>query len=118
MERKKYQKFLMKIVELYSDGFKDDPQGLNKNDNYGNNNYFNDGRQNPYDNNPYNNNNRDRFGNNGYRNDRLDSSFTTERSYNENGLNESVLYETFRIFESKRYGKVNLLFQVCSTCNM
>lgn len=117
----------MKIVELYSDGLKDEPpqaQGLNgynnnnnygnNNNNYGNNNYYNDGRSNnPYDNNPYNNYNRDRFGNSGYRNDRLDSSFTTERSaYNENGLNESVQYEKFRIFESKRYGKVNLLFQV------
>ena len=114
----------MKIVELYSDFLKDDPQaqGLNgKVSNYGNNNfgnnnnnYYND-RNSPYDNNPYNTYNRDRYDNSGYRNERLDSSFTTDRTYNENGLNESIPYEKFRIFESKRYGKANLLFQVRTT---
>ncbi|TMW49238.1 hypothetical protein DOY81_005693 [Sarcophaga bullata] len=118
LERKKYQKFLMKIVELYSDYLKDEPQaqGLNGktnnygSNNFGNNNYYND-RNSPYDNNLYNNYNRDRYDNNGYRNERLDSSFTTDLTYNENGLNESIPYEKFRIFESKRYGKANLLFQ-------
>lgn len=123
LERKKYQKFLMKVVELYSDILKDETQAQGQNGNvynYGNNNFGNNNnyyneRNNAYDNNPYNNYNRDRFENTGYRNERLDSSFTTDRNYNENGLNESIPYEKFRIFESKRYGKVNLLFQVRKT---
>lgn len=114
LERKKYQKFLKKIVELYSDGFKDDSQtqGLtgNRGNNYNNDNNY--GRNNPYDNNynsnPYDPYNRNRFSNNG-RSDRLDSSFTTERT---EIFNDSIQYETFRIFESERYGKTNLLFQV------
>ncbi|XP_013106570.2 transferrin 2 [Stomoxys calcitrans] len=120
LERKKYQQFLKKIMELYSDGLKEEPQnqGLtgNRGINYNNDNNNNYGRNNPYE--PYDNNynynsnsydpyNRNRNPNSG-RNDRLDSSFSTERT---EVFNESVTYEKFRIFESKRYGKTNLLFQ-------
>lgn len=110
----------MKVVELYSDGLKDDSKAQNPNDNNYNydNQYYNDGRNNRYDTNNYNNYNRDNFGNNGYRNERLDSSFSTERSFGDNGLNESTKYEKFRVFESKRYGKVNLLFQVSKSLHV
>ncbi|XP_061389109.1 transferrin 2-like [Musca vetustissima] len=112
LERKKYQKFLRKIVELYSDGLKDDPQqqgNSNRNRGFNYENNYNNERNNPYDNynsQSYDQYNRNRFSN--ARNDRLDSSFTTERTDN---LNTSVQYVKFNIFESKRYGKTNLLFQ-------
>ncbi|XP_073843497.1 transferrin 2 [Musca autumnalis] len=111
LERKKYQQFLMKIVELYSDGLKDDPQaqrGLNRNRgfNNNNNNNYNDRYNDNYNSQSYDSYNRNGFSN--ARNDRLDNSFTTERTDN---FNTSVQYEKFNIFESKRYGKTNLLFQ-------
>lgn len=107
LERKKYQKFLKKIIEMYSDSLREDAlqvsftSGQNKQDN----NYYNRSHNDAYD----------RFGPlSGYRGERLDSSFTTEQSYMhiDRNDNQSLLYEKFHIFESKRYGKTNLLFQV------
>ncbi|XP_017955675.1 melanotransferrin [Drosophila navojoa] len=131
-ERNQYQQFLKRVAELYSDGIREEPNqpqtgggyntynGNNYND-QNRNNYNDQSRNNPYDNfnsqydnnNPYNRNQNqnpyDRFDGSNYRNERLDSSFTTERSGLEG--NTSVPYEKFRIFESRRYGKSNLLFQ-------
>uniref|UniRef100_A0A1A9WD43 Transferrin n=1 Tax=Glossina brevipalpis TaxID=37001 RepID=A0A1A9WD43_9MUSC len=91
LERKKYQLFLKKIIEMYSDSLRED----SLQDPF-------TGRQNTRPGPP-----------SGYRGERLDSSFTTEQNYIYLGRNdnESVPYEKFRIFESKRYGKSNLLFQ-------
>uniref|UniRef100_T1PIA1 Transferrin n=1 Tax=Musca domestica TaxID=7370 RepID=T1PIA1_MUSDO len=115
LERKKYQKFLKKIIELYSDGLKEDPQlqaALNGNRGLNYNNNYNNDRNNAYDNFNYNSQNYDQYNRNRFsnaRNDRLDSSFTTDRTTD--NLNTSVQYEKFNIFESKRYGRTNLLFQ-------
>lgn len=132
-ERNQYQQFMKRVAELYSDGIREEPNqpqtgggfntynGNNYND-QNRNNYNDQSRNNPYDNfnsqydnsNPYNRNQNqnqyDRFDGSNYRNERLDSSFTTDRSALEG--NTSVPYEKFRIFESRRYGKSNLLFQV------
>ncbi|XP_011195996.1 melanotransferrin [Zeugodacus cucurbitae] len=132
-ERKKFQQFLRRVIELYSDALREEAKeqsirlngeagnnfnyNTNNNDQYGNtyggnnNNQYNS--NNPYDtSNAYNRNPYDKFdnGNSGFRNDRLDSSFTTDRNYPE-GTNETILYEKFRIFESRRHGKANLMFQ-------
>ncbi|XP_067646207.1 transferrin 2 [Eurosta solidaginis] len=131
-ERKKFQQFLRRITELYSDALREANQTLrfnygNDNNNFNNNYNGNDpygnpysvnsnnpyGSNNPYDSsNQYNGNPYDRFdgSNSGLRNERLDSSFSTDQS-RPDGVNESVLYEKFRLFESQRYGKANLLFQ-------
>lgn len=125
-ERKQYQLFLKRIAELYADSVREDPQSQQQTaaggfNNYDRNNYNDQSRNNQYDsfNNPYNSNNNgfsrntnqyDQFDPN-YRNDRLDNSFTTERNPLD-GNNTLIPFEKFRIFESKRYGKNNLLFQV------
>ncbi|XP_016994047.2 transferrin 2 [Drosophila takahashii] len=106
-DRKQYQQFLKRIAELYSDGTRDEQsrqggQGFNTR-----NNYNEQGAFNQFDNNdPY----RPQNQYDQYRNERLDSSFSAERNP-QDGTNTSILYEKFRIFESKRYGKPNLLFQ-------
>lgn len=126
-ERKQYQMFLKRITELYADSVRDDPQSQQQTgggfNNYDRNNYNEQSRNNQYDsyNNQYDSNNNG-FGRNpnqnsydrydlNYRNERLDNSFSTERSPLD-GNNTLIPYEKFRIFESKRYGKNNLLFQV------
>ncbi|XP_034483678.1 melanotransferrin [Drosophila innubila] len=126
-DRKQYQQFLKRIAELYSDAVRENPNnqaqtggGYNA---YDRNNYNEQGRNNQYDsfNNPYDTNNNpygrnpnqnqyDQFGNVNYRNERLDNSFTTERNPLD-GNNTLMPFEKFRIFESKRYGRSNLLFQ-------
>ncbi|XP_017091023.2 transferrin 2 [Drosophila bipectinata] len=119
-DRKQYQQFLKRIAELYSDGVREDhsrpgAQGLQGFNNYDRNN-FNDQRQSgaydQYNNNPYDNNNpyRSQSQYDQYRNERLDSSFSADHNP-QDGTNTSILYEQFRIFDSKRYGKPNLLFQ-------
>uniref|UniRef100_A0A1B0AR72 Transferrin-like domain-containing protein n=1 Tax=Glossina palpalis gambiensis TaxID=67801 RepID=A0A1B0AR72_9MUSC len=97
LERKKYQKFLKKIIEMYSDSLREDALQISFTS-----------RQSNQDNKYYNHNDAyDRFvPSSGYRGERLDGSFNTARNDN-----QSVLYEKFHIFESKRYGKSNLLFQ-------
>jgi len=107
-DRKQYQQFLKRIAELYSDGTRDD-QSRQGGQSFNSRNNFND--QNAYgqfdNNDPYRTQNQyDQ-----YRSERLDSSFAEERNQ-QDGTNTSILYEKFRIFESKRYGKPNLLFQV------
>ncbi|EDW94316.1 melanotransferrin [Drosophila yakuba] len=106
-DRKQYQLFLKRIAELYSDGIRDDQsrqggQGFNSRNNYNDQNGYGQ-----FDNNdPYRQQNQyDQ-----YRSERLDSSFSEERNQ-QDATNTSILYEKFRIFESKRYGKPNLLFQ-------
>ncbi|XP_037959854.1 melanotransferrin-like isoform X3 [Teleopsis dalmanni] len=125
-ERKKYQAFLKRMVELYSDAIREDPNkqySSNVNNNGFNRNY-NDERNDRFDvynnnnnnnNSPFNNFGRNqdsynRFDNTGFRNERLDSSFNTDYNF-QNGTNNTVSYEKFNLFESKRYGRVNLLFQ-------
>lgn len=127
VERTKYQQFLKRIIELYSDGIQDNsytgqqqPQQKGYNNDYERNN-FNNRQNNLYNNNlnrkvdingnPIQNEYSGQLYNPSNRNGQLDSSFSTDRTYLD-GTNESVLYEKFRIFESKRYGKMNLLFQV------
>jgi len=113
-DRKQYQQFLKRIAELYSDGTRDE-QGRQGGQGFNNRNNFNDqGQSGPY--NQYDNNDPYRTQNqyDQYRNERLDSSFSSERNP-QDGTNTSILYEKFRIFESKRYGKPNLLFQVCGS---
>lgn len=126
-ERKQYQQFLKRITELYADSVRDDPQSQQQTgggfNNYDRNNYNDQSRNNPYDsfNNQYDSTNNgfsrnpsqnsyDRYDIN-FRNERLDNSFTTERNPLD-GNSTLIPYEKFRIFESKRYGKNNLLFQV------
>ncbi|XP_017128636.1 melanotransferrin [Drosophila elegans] len=109
-DRKQYQQFLKRIAELYSDGIRDD-QNRQGGQGFSNRNNYNEQSQSgAYDqfnsNDPYRNQNQyDQ-----YRSERLDSSFSPERNP-QDGTNTSILYEKFRIFESKRYGKPNLLFQ-------
>ncbi|XP_017070942.1 melanotransferrin [Drosophila eugracilis] len=107
IDRKQYQQFLKRIAELYSDGTHDDQQGRQGQGFSNRNNYNDRNSYNQYDNNdPYRQDNQyDQ-----YRSERLDSSFSAERNQ-QDGTNTSIVYEKFRIFESKRYGKPNLLFQ-------
>lgn len=114
-ERKQYQMFLRRITELYADSVRDDPQSQQQTGG-GFNNYNEQSRNNQYDsyNNQYDRNPSQNTYNPydlHYRNERLDNSFSTERSPLD-GNNTLIPYEKFRIFESKRYGKNNLLFQV------
>ncbi|XP_068142393.1 transferrin 2 [Drosophila tropicalis] len=127
-DRKLYQQFLKRIVELYSEGLRETPNSQHQIGNGGFNSFNDQNRNYPYDqqqfgNGPYDNanayNNRNQQNpydpydsNPNYRNDRLDSSFTTER--NPLDSNSSILYEKFHVFDSKRYGKTNLLFQDAS----
>lgn len=125
-ERKHYQLFLAKAVQLYSSKpianvTTDDRryEGYNKFDTHTDDKYYSNPKQgqgqgqnydpygsdynnrfnNPYDTSP-------KFGN-------LDSSFTTDRNrLGIQDLNGTQLYEKFDIFESERYGgRLNLMFQ-------
>lgn len=100
-QRKQYQKFLEAAVKLYSHKTSfNSTLNSNNNDrfNSNNNNRFQPDRFNP---NPdrWNSDRRNPFG----------SSSTTE----EPNVNETQLYESFEIFDSRRYGsRLNLMFQV------
>ncbi|XP_034658557.1 melanotransferrin [Drosophila subobscura] len=121
-DRAQYQMFLKRISELYSDGLREtNPNNNNNNQGAAGFTNYEQGRRNPYDQfgNQYdqssnafsrNQNPFDRFDNSNFRNERLDSSFTSDANTPDRN-NGSVLYEKFRIFDSKRYGKTNLLFQ-------
>ncbi|XP_017135642.1 melanotransferrin [Drosophila miranda] len=123
-DRKQYQLFLKRISELYSDGLREttpNNQGGAGFTNYEQNKFNNEqGRSNAYDqfgnqydpSNAYsrNQNPYDRLDNSNFRNERLDSSFSSDGNTPDRN-NGSILYEKFRIFDSKRYGKTNLLFQ-------
>lgn len=123
-ERRKYQKFLEKAVEMYSPRGKsglwnsstnsyqarpNDPISVGRNDYYGRSSQydlrFNDGT--------LNRTKYDEFGRPisstpGY--GRLDSGFSTEPPYVYDNLTQP--YEKFDLFESHRYGKnLNLMFQ-------
>lgn len=129
-ERKKYQQFLTRSVQLYSSkpvqNFTSNDrryEGYNRfdtnsdNDKYYDQKYLQEQNNQPGQNswNPYSNpyetnqGNQGGFGNDRFRSN-LDSSFTTERSrFDEN---TTQTYEKFEIFESERYGgRLNLMFQ-------
>lgn len=129
-ERKHYQQFLMRAVQLYSSKPQNNVTGggdrryegynrfdKNSDDKYYDQNYLQEQNAqntfNPYatNNNP-NNNDRNPFAANqpnGFRGN-LDSIFTTERSRLDD--NTTQLYEKFELFESERYGgRLNLMFQ-------
>ncbi|XP_055843526.1 melanotransferrin [Episyrphus balteatus] len=124
-ERKKYQRFLERVAEVY--GETPMLNDTNTNDKF-NRKYNNDqqsgGNRNNYDQDRYNSRT---YNDNGYsqntynqydssrRKRQIDSSFRTSTDRNNVGNgNESTLIETFKIFESKKHGKPNLLFQdVC-----
>lgn len=132
-ERKHYQSFLAKAVQLYSSkptanitGNDRRYEGFNKFDTQNDDKYYsnaNRGQNNdPYGNDQYNNQFNNQFNNNPYNNNpydnsprsaNLDSSFTTDRNHiNINDLNGTHLYEKFDIFESEHYGgRLNLMFQ-------
>uniref|UniRef100_T1GTP7 Transferrin-like domain-containing protein n=1 Tax=Megaselia scalaris TaxID=36166 RepID=T1GTP7_MEGSC len=113
-ERKQFQRFLMKISELYSDPksrqnftfFQNQNQNQNSNDFNRNNNYFGNNNNQQYD--PFN-----RFGR---FNDFSSTTTTTQRSYyefprtNDEERPQNGTFEKFDIFESKRYGRLNSLF--------
>lgn len=131
-ERKKYQKFFERAVELYSHKPRShNSTGQNR---FGDQNYnnFGGGVDNNYNNrfnneydpnrNLYNTNNdpnyynQDQYNQNNPYNDnrfgRLDNSFTTSTGDPLEGEVNGTLYEKFELFESNRYGKLNALFQV------
>lgn len=123
-ERKHYQQFLTRAVQLYSSkpvqnitgaGGDRRYEGFNRFDKSGDDKYYdqnylreqnNQNAFNPYgqyDNNANNNNQL------GYRSN-LDSGFSTERSRIDDNTTQS--YEKFELFESERYGgRLNLMFQ-------
>lgn len=127
-ERKHYQQFLTRAVQLYStkpvqnmtsndrryEGYNRFDKN-NDNDKYYDQKYLqeqnNPGSQNswnPYSN-PYETRDNQGSGGSAYRSN-LDSSFTTERSRFDD--NTTQTYEKFEIFESERYGgRLNLMFQ-------
>lgn len=121
-ERKHYQQFLTRAVQLYSSkpvqNFTTNDRryegynrfDTNSDDKYYDQKYLQDQNSqsnswNPYSNSYENNNNN----NIGFRSN-LDSSFTTERSrFNDN---TTQTYEKFNLFASERYGgRLNLLIQ-------
>lgn len=132
-ERKKYQKFFERAVELYSHKPRNhNSTGQNRfgdqnynnfggglDNNYNNNNRFNneyDPNRNLYNtNNDPNYYNQDQYNQNNPYNDnrfgRLDNSFTTSTGNPLEGDVNGTLYEKFELFESNRYGKLNALFQ-------
>lgn len=127
-ERKHYQQFLTRAVQLYSskpvqnitstdrryEGYNRFDTN-NDNDKYYDQKYLQEQNSqsgqnswNPYGN-QYDSNQNPNNGAGGFRSN-LDSSFTTERSRFDD--NTSHPYEKFDIFESERYGgRLNLLFQ-------
>lgn len=124
-ERKHYQQFLTRAVQLYSSkpiqNFTTTDrryEGFNRFDTKSDDKYY-DQKSLQEQNNQFSNQNGNPYYdgvNNRYDNGRgfssnIDSSFTTEanRFYNENGTR---LYEKFDIFESEHYGgRLNLMFQ-------
>lgn len=118
-ERKRYQQFLIKAVNLYSskpivnatntlgdkryDGF--NTFDRNSDDKYYDRSQFKDFA------NPQDRDRNDRFSNNRYNGlANIDSSFGPERNLTDG--NDTQLYERFDMFESKRYGgRLNLMFQ-------
>jgi len=112
-DRKRYQRFLTKAVSLYS-------HKTSSNSSYNNNNNNNNDRYSSRERlNNNNNNNRfdDRFNRNN--NDRGFSdrgrgfSNALETSTSGPEGNDTQFYESFEIFDSKRYGRrLNLMFQV------
>lgn len=110
-ERKRYQQFLTKAVRLYSSHPVVNTtvtdrryEGFNRFDtNQNDDRYYNRAAQ------VQNNANIDQR----FESGRLDSAFgQPDRSFGDNVLNDSVLYEKFDLFESKRYGgRLNLLVQ-------
>ncbi|XP_055912472.1 melanotransferrin [Eupeodes corollae] len=124
-EREKYQHFLERIAQLYSEDLSlnntnsndqtnqkypyaaADQQRINKNN-------FNQGRYNNRNNNgnDYSRNTYNQYETQYRRKRQIDSSFrtSTDSSFLQNS-NQSVLIESFKIFESKKHGKANLLFQ-------
>lgn len=124
-ERKKYQLFLTKAVQMYSSkpiaNFTHDDRrydGVNRFDTRNEDKYYDSKSsqsQNNYD--PYGGNNQFNAGR-GYNFDLASSTigyngfngFTTERS--NTTLNGTQLYEKFDLFESERFGgRLNLMFQ-------
>lgn len=113
-ERKRYQQFITKIVQLYSSqpvvnasSIDHRYEGFNRFDTNNEDQYYNRNQQ------QNENLNTNQF--QGFRSGNLDSSFTTERypfgPQNENAT-DPQLYEKFDLFESKRYGgRLNLMFQ-------
>lgn len=114
-ERKQFQRFLMKISDMYSDPRSQQNltffqnQNQNQNDfNRDKNGYFgnNNNQQDRFD--PYN-----RFGR---FNDFSTTTTTTQRSFyefprtNDEEQTFNSTFEKFNIFTSKRYGRLNLLF--------
>lgn len=121
-ERKHYQKFLQRAVQLYSSkpvqNFTTNDrryEGYNRFDTNSDDKYYNDKNFQDQNNqfgqnswNPYSSN-QNQNQNLGFRSN-LDSSFTTERSRFDD--NSTQTYEKFEIFESERYGgRLNLMFQ-------
>lgn len=112
-ERRKYQQFLGKAVELYSHKPTSNITGgsNNRKDNRYDNRFDS---IDPYSNSQRTDNNRAYPGfpdNRQY----IDNGFSTERYPNDpndpNYSNDTQMYEKFDLFESKKYGGLNLLFQ-------
>lgn len=122
-ERKRYQQFLIKAVNLYSSkSIINATNALNDKRFDGFNNFDKSSDDKYYDRtqfkdfaNPSQDRDRDRndrFSNNKYNgfSSNLDSSFGPERNLTDG--NDTQLYERFELFESKRYGgRLNLMFQ-------
>lgn len=112
-ERKHYQQFIAKAVNLYSTRpitniTKNDRsyEGFNRFDTKSDDKYYDQTYLQNSNNDPYSN----RYDAN--RGIGFPSSFTTERQFNEQSNDTSSLYEKFDLFESERYGgRLNLLVQ-------
>lgn len=122
-ERKRYQQFLIKAVNLYSskpivnastalndkryDGFNTFDKASE--DKYYDRSQFND-FNNPTADRDRDRDRNDRFGNRYNSFGNVDNAFGPERNISEG--NDTQLYERFELFESKRYGgRLNLMFQ-------
>lgn len=121
-ERKRYQQFLIKAINLYSTKTISNAtnalnekryDGFNAFDRNSDDKYYDRGQFKDFANPSSDRDRTDRFGNsnnqyNGLAN--LDSGFAPERNLTYG--NETQLYEKFELFESKRYGgRLNLMFQ-------
>lgn len=120
-ERKRYQRFLMKAVELYSSKSLGLANTTDSTDKYRGGNRFEDRNYNDRYNNDRNNYNNDRNSFNPNYDRRYTTTTSTTRrtptnrnqfdpNYNESS--DPQYYEKFELFESERYGKkLNLMFQ-------
>ncbi len=121
-ERKRYQQFLIKAVNLYSSkpitnatnplGGDKRYDGFNTFDRNSDDKYYDRSQFKDFANPSQDRDRNDRFSNpsryNGLAN--LDSGFGPERNLTDG--NDTQLYERFELFESKRYGgRLNLMFQ-------